>query len=342
MKLEQLQRDAAADASLYEYFLGRLKENSINEGIQQADSRILSYGVPRGSTLNRSGTKRRVIMTWVLLAAIGLIIRELLQNGIRVPDELEQMTGLPVMGQIPKIPVGKRRDVLDYLVDKPASAAAEAIRNLRTSVMLSNLDNPPQIIMSTSSVPGEGKTTQSIALTQNFAAMGKKVLLIEGDIRRRVFSEYFSIEDKAGLLSVLSGSVEVADVIVHEPRLDADVLVGEPSKTNAADVFSSERFGALLQEARRHYDIIIIDTPPVLVVPDARVIGQKVDAILYTVKWNTTTKAQLREGLRFFETVNLKVSGLVLGQIDPAGMKRYGYGDRYGAYGKYGKKYYTS
>ena len=85
---------------------------------------------------------------------------------------------------------------------------------------------------------------------------------------------------------------------------------------------------------------MIIDTPPVLIVPDARVIGQSVDAILYTVKWDQTSRTQVREGLRMFETVNLKVTGLVLGQIDAKGMKRYGYGGEYGAYGAYGAKYY--
>jgi len=99
---------------------------------------------------------------------------------------------------------------------------------------------------------------------------------------------------------------------------------------------------SIIKEARTQYDIIVIDTPPVLVVPDARVIAQSVDAILFAVKWDSTSKTQVEEGLRMFETVNLKVSGLVLNQISPKGMKRYGYGGKYGAYSAYGKGYYVS
>jgi Mrp family chromosome partitioning ATPase len=142
------------------------------------------------------------------------------------------------------------------------------------------------------------------------------------------------------LLSVLSGKTSLEEVVVFNEELGADVLIGEASSTNAADVFSSKKFAELLNKTRETYDVIIIDTPPVLVVPDARVIGQSVDAIIYTVKWDSSTRTQVREGLRMFETVNLKVTGLVLGQIDSKGMKRYGYGGEYGAYGAYGAKYY--
>ena len=107
----------------------------------------------------------------------------------------------------------------------------------------------------------------------------------------------------------------------------ADMLVAEKTSTNPADVYSSERFRAFLAEQRGKYDYIIIDTPPVLAVPDARVIGQSVDAILYTVRWDYTSQTQVREGLRAFEGVNLKVSGLVLSQIGISAMKRRGYGD---------------
>ena len=165
--------------------------------------------------------------------------------------------------------------------------------------------------------------------------MGKNVLLVEGDMRRRVFAEYFDIKDQKGLISVLSGDVALEEAVVDEPSLKAQLLVAEHTKANAADVFSSERFRSVLKGLRTAYDYIIIDTPPVLAVPDARVIGQAVDAILYTVKWDSTSQRQVREGLRAFESVNLHVSGLVLGQVSPRGMKRYGYDDSYGAYNSY-------
>ena len=342
--LQQLEREAEASRLIYEYFLNRLKETSVQQGIHQADARVLSKAVvPSGPSAPRKAVI--VAMALILGGSFGaalLVARELMQNTFRSAEELEKSTGYAVMGQIPVIPARKRNKVLQYLTDKPTSAAAESIRNLRTSTLLSNVDKPPQIIMSTSSIPGEGKTTQSLALAHNLSGLGKKVLLIEGDIRRRVFAEYFDITEKRGLLAVLSGDAKPEDVVIHNSVLGADVMIGEKSGTNAADIFSSEAFRRFLEDARHLYDYVVIDTPPVLVVPDARVIGQLVDAILYTVRWDHTTHRQVMEGLRSFEDVNLRVSGLVLGQISSKGMKSYGYGDSIGAYGNYTKGYYDN
>lgn len=336
VKMHQLQREAEASRLIYEFFLGRLKETSAQQGILQSDSRILSQAVPRGASSPR---KPLVLIFSVLLGGIigsaFVLLRELLQNTIRTSEDLEARTGYNVMGQIPAIPERKRKNVLQYLTDKPTSAAAEAIRNLRTSILLSNVDNPPKIIMSTSSIPGEGKTTQSLALAQNLAGMDKKVLLVEGDIRKRVFAEYFHIDGKKGLLAVLSGEEKLEDVTIYNDDLKADVLIGEKSSINAADIFSSEKFHSFIEDVRKKYDYVVIDTPPVLAVPDARVIGQSVDSILYTVKWDSTSRRQVFQGLKSLEDVGAKATGLVLAQINAKGMKRYGYGDSYGAYNSY-------
>lgn len=344
VQLQQLEREADASRLIYEFFLGRLKETSVQQGIQQADSRLLSAAVipTSPSAPRKSMILALSLILGTMVGAALILLREFSQNTFRTAEDLENVTGYTVLGQIPSIPARRRSNVLKYLTDKPTSAAAEAVRNLRTSTLLSDIDHPPQVIMSTSSIPGEGKTTQSLSLAQNLSGLGKRVLLIEGDIRRRVFAEYFDIKGKRGILSVLSGKMTLEDAVVYNDQLGADILIGEKSQTNAADVFSSDAFGALMKDARSKYDYIIIDTPPVLIVPDARVIGQSVDAILYTVRWDKTTKRQVVQGLKSFSSVNLKVAGLVLGQISPKGMKRYGYGDDYGAYGSYGRGYYDN
>ncbi|MEL6681263.1 MAG: polysaccharide biosynthesis tyrosine autokinase [Pseudomonadota bacterium] len=337
VQLQQLQREAEASRLIYEAFLTRLKETSIQQGIQQADSRILSEAVvPTDPSAPRKMMVLAVSTILGLLAgAAWVLLREMAQNTFRVADDLEARTGYSVLGQIPAIPIRKRAGMLKYIAEKPNSAASEAIRNLRTSILLANLDRQPQIIMTTSSIPSEGKTTISISLAQNFASMGEKVLLIEGDIRRRVFREYFNVKTKGGLLSVLSGETALTDTVSHDPLLGADVLVGEKSNVNAADLFSSKRFSAFLKELRDNYDRIIIDTPPVLAVPDARVIGQSVDTIIYAVKWDSTTHRQVQDGIKSLESVNLRITGLTLGQINKRGMKKYGYGADYSNYQGY-------
>lgn len=339
VKLQQLEREAAASGLIYEYFLSRLKETSVQQGIQQADSRILSYAVvPERASHPRKGIT--LVLSTILGGALGamlVLMREIRQTGFRSAGELEQETGITVIGEIPLAPRSRRKKVLDYIVSKPTSALVEAVRNLRTSILLSNIDKPPKIIMMTSSVPGEGKTTQTLALAQNLAGMGRTVLMIEGDIRRRTFQEYFDIKGRPGLLSAVSGAVELDEAIWRSEQLGVDVLVGEESNLNAADFFSSEKFGMFLETVRKTYDVVLIDTTPVLVVPDARVIAQSVDAVIYVVRWDSTPRSQVEQGLHAFETVNVPVAGLVLSQINPKGMKRYGE-----SYSTYGAKYYNN
>lgn len=343
VKLEQLQREATAARSLYEFFLTRMKETAVQTGMQQADSRLLSQAIePNGPSAPRTSLVLVLSAMLGMMGGVGsVLVREMTQDTFRTAEDLSQETGASVLGQIPSIPEKARKNVLDFFIRNPTSPAAESIRNLRTSLMLSDLDNPPKVIMTTSSIPGEGKTTNSLALALNFAGMGKKVLLLEGDIRRRVFAEYFDVTDKAGFLSVLSGEAKFDDVVSHHDDLGVDVMIGDKSDMNAADLFSSDRFATFLKECRERYDIIIIDTAPVLVVPDSRIIAHHVDAIVFSVKWDSTSKVQVTSALRQFEMVGKPVTGLALSQIDPKGMKKYGYGGRYGAYAAYGSDYDT-
>ncbi|MCB5200666.1 AAA family ATPase [Loktanella sp. TSTF-M6] len=344
--IEQLERETEATRILYETFLNRLRETSVQIGVQQADSRVLSealwgsYVAPRKSRITFMG-----FLMGVLVGAGIVLGREMLQNTFRTAEELEKRTRLSVLGQIPRIPAKGRVPTIMYLANKPTSAAAESVRNLRTSLLMSDIDRPPQVIMMTSSLPAEGKTTTAIALAQNLAGLDKRVLLIEGDIRRRTFSAYFpDATERPGILSVIAQFSQNADnqrqasleeAVLRNGDLGIDILMGEKSAINAADVFASSAFRDFMAQARTLYDYIIVDTPPVLVVPDARVIGPYADAVLYAVNWDKTSQTQVAEGLSQLAKANLRVTGLVLTQIDPRGMRRYGYGSKYG-YGAYG------
>lgn len=346
VELQQTEREAEATRVLYETFLARLKETTVQRGLQEADARVLSPAINGRYVEPRKPMILALSLILGSMIGVGIVLlQQFMHNGFRTAEDLERHTGISVMGQIPRLPITKRHQLIPYIKDKPTSAASEAIRNLRTSVLLSNIDTPPKVIMSTSSIPGEGKTTQALALAHNFVGLGRKVLLIEGDIRRRTFSQYFKNVPEGGLVSALSGDKPLEEVVFTDPELGADILMGEKTNVNAADLFSSDRFQEFMTYVRKIYDVVIIDTPPVLVVPDARVIGQSADAIIYTVKWDKTAKAQVDEGIRQFATANLKITGFALSQIDPNGMKKYGYGGKYSAYGayaKYGKGYYDA
>lgn len=341
LKLNQLRREADATRVLYETFLTRLKETSVQIGLQQADSRILSLATPGVMVAPRRSFILVASLALGLLFGAAIVIRrQFSHDGFRTAEDLEKATGYTVLGQIPVMPIRRRGRLIDYIRTKTTSASAEAVRNLRTSILLSNIDAPPKVIMMTSSVPGEGKTTQAISLSHNLSGLGKKVLLAEGDIRRRTFRQYFDNKPPGSLISVVTGDQELKDAVLHDAELGIDVLMGDKSSGNAADLFSSDKFRTFLEKARAEYDFIIIDVPPVMVVPDSRVIGQNVDAIVYVVKWDQTSKTLVQDGLRQFSSIGLRVAGVVLSQIDARGMKRYGYGGKYGGYSTYGQGYY--
>jgi len=327
--LQQLTGEAEAARVLYEHFLSRLNETSAQQGIQRANARVLSDAVVPSQP---SAPRRTLILAmsaiFGLLCSVGFVLlREVRNNRFRTARDLEAATGYSVLGQIPAMPAEVGLKVLQYLADKPRSATAEAVRDLRTSLMQMNAGNPPQVIVCTSSVAGEGKTTNALALAQDFCGLGKSVLLVEGDMRRRGLSQNFPCFPNQGMTSVLRGEFPLSEAVSRPHGCNADVLTCEEIETHPTDFFASDRFRALMKDARHTYDAIIIDTPPVLLVPDARVIAEHADAILFTVQWDKTSRRQVEEAIRIFENSGRRIAGLVLSQICERGMKRYGDGD---------------
>lgn len=343
VELQQLKRETQASSLLYESFLSRLKEISVQQGLLSPSSRMLSPAIPqRKSAPRRPSIMMMGLVLGGMFAAVLLLLREWMNKTFRSPDDLEDFSSHRLLGTVPKLKEKTRAGVLRYAVDNPTSAFAEAVRNLRTTILLTDVDNPPQVIMSTSSMPAEGKTTMSLTLAQNMAGLGKRVLVLECDIRKRVFAEYFDIKDRTGFIAVMTGEVKLADAVYTPQGMGIDILMGEKSSANAADIFSSQKFGELIKTLRKSYDYIIVDTPPVLAVPDARVVAQHVDTVIYSVRWDKTERGELKNGLALFDSVGMPIGGLVMTQLDSKQMKRYGYTGSYGYHYGDGVAGYTS
>jgi len=332
IELQQLEREASAARLLYETFLTRLQEASVQQGLETADARILSEAVPRPASSPRVGLI--VAMALTLGAMTGSLIVLAAENrfaGIRTRDDLKDTAQLPVFATLPRLPVTSRDQVLACLKDNPTSLFSEAVRDLRTSVLLSSSRSAPQVILLTSSVPAEGKTTLAIALSRSLQSLeGKRVLLLEADLRRKTLQSYVDRNPGASLIDVLSGRVSIEECRPYDADFGVDVLSGGKAQINAADLFSSPRFNTLMERLRQSYDHIVIDSPPVLAVPDARAIAQHADVTVFVARWSSTTRLQIRQGLDMLKTVGHPADGVVLSQIDLRRMKSYGYSGQYG------------
>jgi len=340
--LQQLKREAETAGLLYESFFKRLQEMNVQLGLESADARLLSTATQSGRSIP---IKSKILalggFIGLLIGASLILYWELRFSGFRSVNELRDKSGYSVLAGVPLIALRDRKNAISYFKTKPNSMVSEAVRNLRTSILMSNSDQDKKVIMLTSSVPKEGKTILTYALAQNMVGLGKRILLIEADIRRRDHSVKIDRNKTVSLLDLMMGHKEFKDVNLFLEELGFDILTATKSEMNAADLFASGRFPKLLTELREYYDYIIIDSPPVLSVPDARLISTLSDINIYIVKWNKTTRAQVDQGLDMISSIGVKTIGLVLNQINSNKAKTYGYTGSYG-YDTYGSKYYES
>lgn len=349
LAIRQLEREADASRILYENFLARLNETDEIEDLQSADARILSPAEP---PLGALSTARKRIMLGALVAglAVGvgiILLLDKLNDTFRSPHQVEEKTGLPVLGTMPS--AGRRLnriDVLRRFRENPKASLAESVRNLRTSILFSNVDKPPEVILFTSSVPREGKSTTSVLVAMTSRQMGKPSIIVDCDLRLPALARILDADDDdPGLLSWVEGSATLDEAIHIDPETGLHVLMTKPSEPrsniNAADILSSNRFEELISELRKRYDRVILDAPPTLVVADARILSAVADAVVYAVRWDHTPRGAVAEGLKELQNVNAPIAGIVLTLMNEAKASRYAY-DGYSYYkGRY-TDYYIS
>lgn len=333
IQLRQLEREAQANRSLYESLLGKLQETVAQESLQSTDIRILSSAEP--PTRAQSQRKRIIFAGSMILGSmlgVGIVfLLDRLNNTFRGPQHLAELTGHNVLATIPAAGKRmKRADIVHQLREKPNSSLAEAIRNLRTSILFSNVDNPPKVVMFTSSVPREGKSTTSMLMALTSRQMGKSAIIVDCDLRLPALAKLLDVDDEQpGLLSLMNGTATINDVIHKDPTTGLHVLMTRNSERqaqiNAADVLSSQKFKDLIKALSEHYELVILDTPPTLVVTDARIVSNLADAIVYAVRWDSTPRDAVAEGLKELSSIDANVTGVVLTLVNEQRASRYSY-----------------
>jgi capsular exopolysaccharide synthesis family protein len=344
VELNDLQRDADASSALYKEFLDRFKQTNELEGITEADAQINSYApVPRFPSYPKTSLNLALGMVLGLALAgfIGLIT-ELLDNHLSSPEEVEQVSGAPFIGQIPLLPAAgnftkSRVKPAEYLIEKPHSGFAEAFRNLRASIMFADIDKAAKTVAVVSSLPDEGKTSMTYCLGRMAAMSGTKAIVIDGDVRRRQLTEVSGVPAEVGLLEYLFGETRLADAIAVDEKTGLHILPLTDRKHTPRDVFGSRAFDALLNMLQQTYDLIIIDTGPILLLAETRVVTRKVDQVVVCARWRKTNRGTLRETMKILRDFNANVAGVVLTFVDLRKRSQYtSYaGSSYKAYAKY-------
>ena len=347
--LRELERDAESGRALFEAFLNRFRQTTQQESLTDADARIVSRAsIP--SVQSSPNVMLNLALGIVLggIAGVGVIfLLEMFDTGLRTEDDTQKKLHLPHMASIGAL---SRRELSklsvkdgrlpSYIAEKPLSVFAEAFRNLRASIKLSDLDAAPKVIAITSALPGEGKTTTAHCLGLVSALANSKTIVIDCDLRRLQLTHSFGIKAQFGLLEVLAGEAKLESALIKDDQNGLTILPLADAVSSPRDVFGTVAFERLLAKLRDQFDLVILDTAPVLAVTDTRTISTKVDGTVFVVKWRKTAAVTASRAIEELQHSNGRVLGVVISQVDMKKQSLYGYAAS-GYYHQAYQGYYT-
>src|SRR5713101_6484527 len=347
-----LKREAEANKTLYDGLMTKLKETAISQGLRSSNIRVIDAAmIP--STPSRPAKTRNVVLAFLigLVGGIGLaLMREYLDNTVKTPDDIERLTRLPSLAVVPQF-VGSNGDAKRGLLKSfdanghdqrielvaqhlPKSQMSEAFRALRTSILLSQADHPPQVILVTSALPREGKTTAAANLAVTLAQLGDSTVLVDADLRKPGIGRLLNLGSGkyAGLSSYLAGVSSLDLVTVSHPTIPNLVAIPTgPLPPNPADLLSSHKLADAIAELRTKFRFIVIDSPPVMAATDAVILSVQADGVLLVVRSGETPKEAFTRTRELLSSVKCRILGVVLNAVD-SGAPDYYYSYRYYPY----------
>lgn len=306
--LSDLQREVEGNTALYLHVQNRLKETLAQIDVQQTDSRLLSAAViPQSAAAPRR--KMSVLVgagLGVLAVGILLILLDLFGKSLRHGRETSEFSGLPLLAEIGRLPGKDSRSALGWLALHPGSTQAQALRELQTAVA------DVRVVGLASVLGGEGRSTVTAAFARSLVAAGKKVLILEGDLRgiTQLGTRFHAAP--SGLSEVLSGRLSLPEAVISRPS-EGDLLSClEAGRAQARDLLSGSGYARLVAQARGLYDLILIDTPPLLDSPDAKLLLMQADTCVMIVRAHHTSRDDLAEGLDLLRRAKVPVRGVVM------------------------------
>jgi succinoglycan biosynthesis transport protein ExoP len=335
-----LKREADTNKELYNGLLQRLKETGVSANLTASNIQLLDRAeVPRSPFKPRRAFNIMLSMIVGLFGGVGLaFFREYLDNTIKTPEDIDKRVYLPSLGIVPHYYLNKDKFPEGYIANGGSrSPVAEAYNTIRTFLQLSTGGTPPRIITVTSPEREEGKTTTAINTAISFTRSDVKVVLIDADMRRPKLHKVFRFDNSVGLSTYLSGNVEFNESIIKTTEIPyLDIITSGPVAPNPAELLSSSKFGELMQNLSDIYSFIIVDTPPVIGISDALIVGKQTDGVILVIRSGRTPREAAQETKRMLENVNAKILGVVLNSITQGDMRHSYYSNYYRYY--YGEK----
>lgn len=333
--LARLTRDRKLNEELYLMLNEKYEEARISEAAKSAGVEIVDTAKPPEFPI-KPRKKLNILFGMLFGLALGVgitLLIDLLDDTIKTPEELERMA-LTALGTIPIVNIedirrrlkrqGKELTAQDEvrLESKmitrfsPKSPISEAYRSLRTNIQFSDIDNPKRVILMTSAATKEGKSTTCVNLAITFAQTGSRVLLVDSDLRRPTLHSFFNVDKMYGLSNVLIGSLSFNDVIKRTEVENLDLITAGDIPPNPAEMVASERMRMFLEEARNRYDVVLLDSPPVVAVTDAAILTTRADATILVVSSGMTGRSELKRAIGLIRSVGSNVLGIILNGLD--------------------------
>jgi polysaccharide biosynthesis transport protein len=337
-ELNVLEREVDSNRQMYDMFMKRAKETNVAGDLQTTVARVVDP-----ATVSRAPVKPQKLQIILIAFVLGLFIGVLssllldrLDNTLKTTEDVESKLKQPLLTTLPLLAKEEveRTSTARMFLDQPKSLYSEAIRTARTGVLLSAIDIPKRLLLVTSSLPGEGKTTFSINLAMAHAHT-KKTLLIDSDMRRPAIGKGLDLLKGAkGLSNLVSGTATLHECLQKVEGSNLMIMPSGPIPPNPLEILLSQKFKDTLAHLSEAFDIIIIDSPPVELVSDALVISSLATGVIYVTKALDTPYQLAKKGLQRIRRADGQILGVVLNQFDFAKAEKY-YGE-YSGYGKYG------
>jgi len=339
-KLTVLEREVEANRSLYQTFLGRFKELTGQDELLEADVSVISRAYPPNNPVFPQPFLfiAAGFVTSFAVSTLIAFLYESMDGTIRNGRQLERLIGVPHFGDVPKIKGLKRKMKLqDYQLAKPRSAYSESINNMQVMLHFSN----SQVVLVTSCLPNEGKTSTALALGTAAGRAGIKSVLVSLDLRNlSIMEEFTNPLPPKGIEDFLEENAGIMEIIHTEQRTqNFDAIFAKRQPEHPLLLLASDRLDTLLDQLRWHYEFIILDAPPVLGLTDIKMIASRADCALFVVQWGETSEDAVVNGFEILQNTGLPITGTVLNQIDFDRQVQFKYGDASQYYNKY-KRYY--